>query len=98
MNHPIYKITSLRIISDYKLELTFDDGLKKEINFEPVLYGEIYSPLRDKNLFNKVKLDEEVATIVWPNGADFEPSILHDWDKYKDELITRTSNWVINKN
>lgn len=89
MHHPLYKITDLKIISDYKLRLTFNDGLVKEINFEPVLHGAIYSPLRDLNLFNKVSLDKEISTIVWPNGADFEPSILHDWENCKEELISR---------
>ncbi len=94
MQHPIFKITGLRIISDYKLELTFDDGLVKTINFEPVLHGSIYSPLRDLNLFNKVTLDKEISTIVWPNGADFEPSILHDWENYEEELISRLHSVV----
>ena len=95
MNHPIYKIVSVKNISDYTLELTFNDGLKKRINFEPVLYGEIYSPLRDKNLFNKVKVDSEISTIVWPNGADFDPALLHDWDDYEKELTERAKTWEI---
>jgi len=71
----------------------FNDSIKKIINFEKVLNGEIYSPLRELNFFNQVKLDTEIFTIVWPNGADFEPAILHDWEKYEDELIERTKNW-----
>lgn len=94
MQHPIFKITALRIISDYKLELTFNDGLIKEINFEPVLHGAIYFPLKDLNLFNKVTLDKEICTIVWHNGADFEPSILHDWENYEEELISRLHSVV----
>jgi hypothetical protein len=95
MKHPIYKITSVKNISDYTLELIFNDGLMKRIDFEPVLHGEIYSPLREKTLFNKVKIDKEVSTIVWPNGADFEPALLHDWEKYIDELKERVKNWAI---
>ena len=93
MNHPFYKILTVKVIGPYILELTFDDGLKKSINFKPVLFGEIYSPLRDLSLFNNVKVDQEVYTIVWPNGADFEPSILHDWEKYESELIERANSW-----
>lgn len=73
------------------MEITFDDELKKSINSQPVLYGELYSPLRNINIFNKVKIDPEAFAIVWPNGADFEPSLLHDWEKYEDELIKRAS-------
>ena len=93
MEHPIYKVKEVKTISDYILELTFDDGLKKKINFEPVLYGEIYSPLRDLELFLQVKIDPEIRTIVWPNGADFEPAILHDWEKCIVELKDRAKGW-----
>jgi hypothetical protein len=43
--------------------------------------------LRDLNLFNQVRLDSEVRTLVWPNGSDFEPATLHDWPEVVDELI-----------
>lgn len=55
----------------------------------------MYSPLKDQNLFNLVSIDPEVFTIVWPNGADFDPAILNDWEKYEDELISRTKNWDV---
>jgi hypothetical protein len=35
-------------------------------------------PLRDQALFRQVRLDSEVHTLVWPNGADFDPATLHD--------------------
>jgi len=93
MDHKLYKILNVKICGNYTLELTFDDGLKKVIYFKPVLFGEIYSPLREIAMFNKVKVDPEVFTIVWPNGADYEPSILHDWEKYEAELIERANKW-----
>ncbi|MCC8370740.1 MAG: DUF2442 domain-containing protein [Rickettsia endosymbiont of Stiretrus anchorago] len=33
-------------------------------------------PLKDKNLFARVTLDEELQTIAWSNGADFAPKFL----------------------
>jgi len=97
MTHKFYKILTAKICGLYTLELTFDDGLTKIINLKPVLFGEIYSPLRNLTMFNEVKVDPEVFTIVWPNGADFEPSILHDWEKYEDELIERANRWETTK-
>ncbi len=44
-----------------------------------MLTGELYSPLQDLGLFNQVQLDPEISTLVWPNGADFDPATLHDW-------------------
>lgn len=85
MNHLIFKITSCKITAPYTLELEFNDGVTKKINFEKILHGEMYSPLRDLELFNKVAIDPEVFTIVWPNGADFDPALLHDWDEIENE-------------
>jgi len=56
----------------------FVDQTEQVINFEPVLGGELYRPLRDLDLFNQVQIDPDVHTLVWPNGADFDPATLHD--------------------
>lgn len=93
MQHPIYKISSFKIIAPYTLELKFNDGICKVINFEKTLTGEMYSPLKDLKIFNMVSIDKEVYTIVWPNGADFDPAIIHDWDKYKNEIEGRAEEW-----
>jgi len=93
MKHPIYKVQSVRVIGPYTLEIGFDDDSKQTINFLPVLAGELYRPLRDQNIFNQVKVDPEVNTLVWPNGADFDPATLHDWPKYEKELTVRARQW-----
>jgi len=77
MLHPIYRVISVEIVAPYTLLLRFDDNTQQIINFEPVLAGELYAPLRDLTLFNQVQLDPEVHTIVWPNGADFDPATWH---------------------
>ena len=61
------------------LRVRFDDGAVQEIDFLPVLSGELFGPLREKKLFAAVRLDPECHTLVWPNGADFDPATLHDW-------------------
>ncbi|WP_341792326.1 hypothetical protein [Rickettsia endosymbiont of Gonocerus acuteangulatus] len=40
------------------------------------MVGSVFEPLKDKNLFARVTLDEELQTIVWSNGADFAPEFL----------------------
>ncbi|MBV6479678.1 MAG: hypothetical protein HGGPFJEG_02469 [Ignavibacteria bacterium] len=89
MTHPIYKILSIKIIAPYTLELMFDDNTVKKIDFRNILHGEMFTPLKDLKLFNQVKIDPEVFTIVWPNGADFDPALLHDWEKHEKELVER---------
>jgi Protein of unknown function (DUF2442) len=57
----------------------FEDGTAQVVDFRPVLAGQIFGPLADRRVFDQVRLDEESGTLVWPNGADFDPATLHDW-------------------
>lgn len=93
MNHPIYRVDSFEIVGPYQLRVKFDDGLETKIDFKPVLAGELFSPLRDLEIFNRVEIDAEVHTLVWPNGADFDPATLHDWPDHVKALATRAKNW-----
>jgi hypothetical protein len=86
MEHPIYRVVGFEKIGPYLLLVKFDDGQEQEIYFRPVLMGELYRPLQDEKLFNQVEIDPEVHTLVWPNGADFDPETLHDWPKYVEEM------------
>ena len=59
----------------------------------PILAGELFRPLRDVTLFNQVQIDPEVHTLVWPNGADFDPATLHDWPKHEKALAELACRW-----
>ena len=76
--HPIYRVLSATLLGSHSLRLAFDDGLQRDIDFLPVLRGELFGPLLDPVLLAQVRLDAEVHTLVWPNGADFDPATLHD--------------------
>jgi hypothetical protein len=93
MIHPIYRVESFEIISPYTLRVRFDDGTEQTIDFQSVLAGELYSPLRDLNLFNQVQIDPEVRTLVWPNGADFDPATLHDWPELIESMMACAQQW-----
>lgn len=86
MEHAIYRVIDFKKISPYILRVKFDDGKELEIDFRPVLNGELYGPLIDDRIFDQVEIDPEIHTLVWPNGADFDPETLHDWPKYVDEM------------
>ena len=93
MEHGIYRVESFEIVSPYTLKVRFDDNTEQVIDFEPVLSGELFGPLHDLNLFNQVKIDAEVHTLVWPNGGDFDPATLHDWPELVDNLAARARQW-----
>ena len=95
MEHRFYKVESFKLMGGLTLGITFDDGKTILVDFEPVLVGELYGPLRDKKLFSEVRIDPEVKTLVWPNGADFDPNTLHDWDQKKDFLIKEAAKWEL---
>jgi hypothetical protein len=82
MVHPIHRVRSFKIESPYTLRVGFDDNTEQLIDFRPVLAGELFGPLRDLAFFNQVRVDPEVHTLVWPNGADFDPATLHDWPEH----------------
>lgn len=93
MKHTIHHVTGVRIVGDYTLEVRFADGARRTIDFRPVMAGETYGPLLDRSLFDKVKVDPEVHTLVWPNGADFDPATLHDWPVYEEAFRERAKRW-----
>jgi hypothetical protein len=92
-NHPIYRVVSYAIESPYILRVKFDDGIEQVVDFKPVLAGELFGPLKDLEVFNQVRIDPEVHTLVWPNGADFDLATLHDWPSHKEAMIARANQW-----
>lgn len=93
MDHPIYRIVSFEQKGTHTLSIRFDDGSVRTIDFEPILEGELLSPLRDPGVFAKAALDPEVHTLVWPSGADFDPAILHDWPDHAAAFEAAARRW-----
>ena len=93
MIHPIYRVRSFEVVSSYTLRVRFDDDTEQTIDFRPILAGALYGALRDLELFNQVRIDREVHTLVWPNGADFDPATLHDWPVYEQAFRELARRW-----
>jgi hypothetical protein len=93
MSHPVYRVRSFDIVAPYKIRVRFDDETEQTIDFQPVLAGELYGPLRDLDLFNQVRIDSEVETLVWPNGADFDPATLHEWPSNEQGFVELARRW-----
>jgi hypothetical protein len=74
-------VTSVTYLEDYKLRLLFNDGVAKEVDLRDELYGEVFEPLKDVELFKQVTINSDTNTIEWPNGADFAPEFLYEIGK-----------------
>ena len=95
--HPLHRVSSFDRVGAHVLRVEFADGSRQTIDFTPVLAGD-YDPLQDPELFGQVRLDPEVHTLVWPNGADFDPATLHDWPLVVEELTARARAWASDPN
>jgi hypothetical protein len=72
-------VTAVEVVGDHRLTLTFEDGASGELDFSDWDWRGVFEPLRDPDYFRRVVLDNELGTIVWPNGADVAPETLHAW-------------------
>jgi len=73
----IVHVTDVQCLGGHRLRLGFDDGSSGEVDFSREEWTGVFLPLADPQYFAKVQLDEELGTIVWPNGADIAPETLH---------------------
>jgi len=97
MDHEIHRVISFQKVAPFTLHVQFDDGTSQVINFHPVLEGQLYGPLKEPKLFDQVRVDPEVHTLVWPNGADFDPAILHNWSESSPALKALAEKWMSKK-
>lgn len=75
----IVHVTEVEPLGGFRLRLRFEDGASGELNFSDEAWSGVFAPLADPGYFDSVRLDVELGTIVWPNGADIAPETLHRW-------------------
>lgn len=73
------RVTHVEPLDDSRLRLQFSDGVAREVDCSFLMRGTLGEPLRDPGFFRRVRIDEELRTIVWPNGLDPSPELLHDY-------------------
>jgi hypothetical protein len=72
------RVKTVEALDGFRVKLGFTDGSMKTVDLEPYLRGPVFEPLRkDQRVFALVRVDEELGTIVWPNGADIDPDVLY---------------------
>ena len=73
----IETVVAVRVLRPYVLDVTFEDGAKRQVDMEPLLWGEVFQPLWDPDFFAQASVDPELGTVAWPNGADIAPEFLY---------------------
>lgn len=71
------RVTDVEPLDDHRLRVGFSDGLVREVDCSFLFHGPLGEPLRDPAYFRRARVDEEARTVVWPNGLDPAPELLH---------------------
>jgi len=71
-------VIAVKPIKDYQLHLTFEDGKEGIIDLAEIIeFSGIFEPLKNSAYFASVRVDPELGTICWDNGADIDPVVLY---------------------
>ncbi|MBI5760403.1 MAG: DUF2442 domain-containing protein [Planctomycetales bacterium] len=70
------EVVEARYLKQFILEVTFQDGVRKAIDFSQWLTGPVFEPLYDMKYFRRFFIDG--GTVAWPNGADIAPETLYE--------------------
>ena len=76
------------------MKIKVDDGLERIIDLSDILHSPIYGPLQVPQFFAQLRIDPEIHTVVWPNGADFDQETLYNWPDYAEAMKTMVRRWA----
>lgn len=72
------RLLEARVIPPHAVWLRFSDGTEGRVDLSEEMQGPVFEPLKDPALFAQLRLDPEIHTIAWPNGADLAPEFLYE--------------------
>jgi hypothetical protein len=71
-------VVSVTPLDGYRLRLRFEDGAVGEVDVAGLIeFRGVFAPLREKAVFDQVRVDPELGTVVWPGGGDLDPDVLY---------------------
>ena len=68
------QVIEAHYVSGYCIELLFNTGLRKTVDFSHWLKGPVFEPLKNRTEFRKFFIAG--GSVCWPNGADIAPETL----------------------
>jgi hypothetical protein len=84
-------IVNFDLVDQHTIKMTFADGKTQEIDFLPVIGLGWMKDLADPQYFAKVNLNDG-GNLEWPNGQDFNPEALYDWQTFEHLYIKEAAN------
>jgi hypothetical protein len=83
MNNHIIFVNDFEYLGEYRLRLSFSNGISKVVDLWERLKTKtgVFEPLKNPQYFQKVRLNKESGTIDWPNEVDFAPDMLYEIGK-----------------
>lgn len=74
----LVRIRTAKPLHNHIVQIEFTDGTVKDIDLAPFLRGPIFDDIRNRiQVFQSLKVDPRMGTIVWENGADIDPDVLY---------------------
>jgi hypothetical protein len=73
----IPRVVEVKPLDGYRLWVRFQDGRVGTIELVNELWGPMFEPLKDPDLFFQASVNPELETVTWPNGADLAPEFLY---------------------
>jgi len=71
-------IVQVKVGDGCELHLRFEDGVEGRVDVAGlVAFTGVFAPLRERGYFQKVRVNPDLGTICWPNGADLDPDVLY---------------------
>ena len=74
----MHSVKNVRYLEGYQLAITFENNITKIVDLNGHLEKGIFKPLKNISYFKTVRVDEDLDTIVWDNGADISPNFLYE--------------------
>lgn len=89
------RVTEARYLDAYRIEVAFNNGKKGIADLVDALKGPMFEPLKNPEAFTRFKVDPDLETIVWENGADLAPEYIY-YQAFKNEttLQTQFKEWA----
>jgi hypothetical protein len=69
------EVTSVAVLPDYGLLLTFKDGQRRRFDMRPYLAYPVFRPLQNPAYFALARVD--YGTVTWPGDIDIAPETLY---------------------